>query len=136
MTRLTRLTRLTLRLARNPDAGFPDGAPDRGYVVVAPLDGEHMLDPALWHDNKAQCTVHRFSPVSGESAQGFLTHHGSRWRFAWDDADEGPDDEGLNLATHRLEPLAYVTMTSPLAGSPDGTGARPLVFQITEATKL
>jgi hypothetical protein len=133
---MTRLTRLTLRLARNPEAGFPDGSHDRGYVVMAPLDTDHRLDAGLWHKTKDRCTVHRFSPVPGESAEGLLTHRGSHWRFAWDDEDEGPDDDGWNLGTHHLEPLAYVTITSPMAGSPTGQGGLPLVYQVTEAVKL
>lgn len=133
---MTQLTRLTLRLARNPDAGFPDGSPERGYVMIAPLDGDHRLDPILWQASKERCTVRRFSPVAGESAEGFLALRGSQWRFAWDDEDEGPDEDAWNLAAHRLEPAAYVTITSPLAGSPTGEGGQPLVYQVTDAVKV
>jgi len=38
------LTRITLRLTRNPDAGFPEGDDHHGYVVVAPVDGDGKLD--------------------------------------------------------------------------------------------
>jgi hypothetical protein len=32
------LTRVILRLGRNPDAGLPDGDDNYGYVIHAPLD--------------------------------------------------------------------------------------------------
>jgi hypothetical protein len=125
---MTRLTRLTLRLARNPEAGFADGADDRGYVLVAPLDQDERLDPVLWRDTKDRCTVRRFSPVSGESADGLLTHHDGHWRFTYDDEDEGPDEAGWKLASHQMVVGAYVTITSG--------GGVPLVYRITEALRL
>jgi hypothetical protein len=125
---MTRLTRLTLRLARNPDAGFPDGDDRYGYVLVAPLDGDHRLDAALWQTERAACTVRRFSPEPGESAGGLLTHRGSHWRFAWDEQDEGPDDAAWKLADHRLEPGAYLTIAN-------GDG-EALVYRVTEAVKV
>ena len=70
------LTRVTLRLGRNPDAGFPDGNDNHGYVIVAPLDLEGMLDLELWRDNKASCTVNRFSPDPDEIA-AYIEEHGS-----------------------------------------------------------
>src|SRR5690606_19558444 len=46
------LTRIILRLGRNPDAGYPDGADDYGYVINAPLDVNGKLDAALWRETK------------------------------------------------------------------------------------
>jgi hypothetical protein len=125
---MSHLTRLTLRLARNPDAGFPEGARDRGYVVIAPLDKDAHLDAELWRARKADCVVTRFSPDAEDRADGLLTHQGSHWRFAYDEDGEGPDEAGWKLASHRLEVGAYVTITN-------GDG-EALVYQITEAADV
>ena len=55
------LTRVVMRLGRNPDAGYPDGDEHHGYVVVAPLDKDGKLDLELWRAHKEKCTVDRFS---------------------------------------------------------------------------
>lgn len=125
---MSHLTRLTLRLARNPVAGYPEGANDRGYVLIAPLNGDAMLDADLWRLNRHQCTVMRFSPDDDERADGVLTHRGNQWRFAYDEDNEGPDEPGWKLASHRLEPGAYVTITS-------GEG-QALVYKITDAVQI
>ena len=51
------LTRMTLRLARNPEAGYPTGDDRHGYVVVAPLRQDGHLDAEAWKAHRAQCTV-------------------------------------------------------------------------------
>ena len=85
------LTRVVMRLGRNPDAGYPDGDEQHGYVVVAPLDKDGKLDLELWRANKETCTVDRFSPDPDEKADGWLSHRGSHWYFRYDEEDEGPD---------------------------------------------
>ena len=67
------LTRLTLRLSRNPEAGFPEGDDSQGYVITAPLDKDGKLDADLWRAHKKACTVIRFSPEESEKADGWLT---------------------------------------------------------------
>lgn len=119
------LTRLILRLGRNPDAGYPEGADDYGYVVNAPLDQSGKLDPALWRETKALCTVRRFHPNEAP-ADGWLRHRGDNWYFWYDEADEGPEEPGFKLGAHELRAGEYVTIR-------EGDGDA-LTFRIAEAT--
>lgn len=121
------LTRVTLRLGRNPEAGLPDGDDHHGYVILAPLDADARLDAKLWAERKRACTVRRFRP--GEAASdGWLRHRGDRWFFWYDEADEGPAEDVENLAAHRLVAGEYVTIR-------EGGGA-PLTFRVTEAVHV
>lgn len=122
------LTRVTLRLGRNPDAGFPDGNDNHGYVIVAPLDLEGMLDLELWRDNKASCTVNRFSPDPDEIADGWLTHRGSYWFFHYDEDREGPDEPVYRLGEHSMRVGDYLTIHEA-----DGDD---LTYKITETVRL
>lgn len=119
------LTRVVMRLGRNPDAGFPDGDNDQGYVVVAPLDKDGRLDLDLWRANKADCTVDRFSPDPAEKADGWLTHRGSHWFFHYDEEDEGPDEPVFKLGDHVMRVGEYLTIHEA-----DG---HDMTFKITEA---
>jgi hypothetical protein len=119
------LTRLILRLGRNPGAGYPEGADDYGYVVNAPLDQTGKLDPALWRETKALCTVRRFHPNEAP-ADGWLRHRGDNWYFWYDEADEGPEEPGFKLGAHELRAGEYVTIR-------EGDGDA-LTFRIAEAT--
>jgi hypothetical protein len=57
---LMTLSRITLRLARNPGTEFAGGDDRRGYVIVAPLDSKGFLDEAAWKAGKESCTVRHF----------------------------------------------------------------------------
>ena len=107
---MTGLSTVVLRLARNPDAGYPDGDPARGYAIVAPLDREGHLDASAWRAAKEKCTVNRFSPDPDEHADGWLSHRGSHWYFRYDEEDEGPDEPVFRLGEHRLAIGEYVTI--------------------------
>ena len=122
------LTRVVMRLGRNPDAGFPDGDNDQGYVVVAPLDKDGRLDLDLWRANKADCTVDRFSPAPAEKADGWLTHRGSHWFFHYDEEGEGPDEPVYRLGDHTLRLGDYLTIHEA-----DGDD---LTYKITETTSV
>ncbi|WP_203293083.1 hypothetical protein [Maricaulis parjimensis] len=122
------LTRVVMRLGRNPDAGFPDGDDEQGYVVVAPLDGDGRLDVELWRANKAKCTVDRFSPDPDEKADGWLTHRGSHWFFHYDEEGEGPDEPVYRLGDHTLRMGDYLTIHEA-----DGDD---LTYKITETTPV
>lgn len=121
------LTRVILRLGRNPEAGFPDGSDDHGYVLVAPLDNDGRLDSERWRDNKEACTVRRFHPHE-PAATGWLRHRGDNWYFWYDEADEGPEEPLFRLASHRLAPGEYVTVR-------EGHGD-PLTFRVAEALRV
>ncbi|WP_417468767.1 hypothetical protein [Maricaulis sp.] len=122
------LTRVVMRLGRNPDAGFPEGDDHHGYVVIAPLDKDGKLDVDLWRANKEECTVDRFSPDESEKADGWLSHRGSRWFFRYDEEEEGPDEPVYRLGEHMMRLGDYLTIHEA-----DGDD---LTYKITEATPL
>lgn len=104
------LSRITLRLARNPEAGFPEGDDARGYSIVAPLDGAGAIDAEGWRAHKSACTVRRFSPDEAEIADGWLTRRGANWHFHYDEADDGPDEPLHRLGEHRMAVGEYITV--------------------------
>lgn len=122
------LTRVVMRLGRNPDAGFPDGDDHHGYVVIAPLDKDGKLDVELWRANKDACTVNRFSPDATETADGWLSHRATRWFFRYDEDEEGPDEPVYRLGDHTMRIGDYLTIHEA-----DGDD---LTFKITEARPL
>jgi hypothetical protein len=120
------LTRVVMRLGRNPEAGYPGGDDHFGYVVIAPLDKDGLLDAKLWRANKAKCTVVRFTPDHEDDADGWLTHRGDQWWFHYDDeGEEAPDEPVYRLGDHRLRLGEYVTIHEA-----DG---EDLTFKVTEA---
>jgi hypothetical protein len=121
-----RLTRVIMRLARNP--GVPEGDDSRGYVIVAPLDSEGRFDAALWREHKEACTVRRFSPDKGEIADGWLTNRGGHWYFHYDEAHEGPDEPVYRLADHQFRVGDYVAVREK-----DGD---TLTYKVTETQKV
>ncbi len=104
------LTRIVMRLARNPDAGFPDGDDKQGYVLVAPLDSEGRLDPDAWREAKEKCVVVRFTEDDDNEADGWLSRRGENWYFRYDEEDEGPDEPAFKLGDHQLRIGDYVTI--------------------------
>jgi hypothetical protein len=125
---MAHLTRVTLHLARNPHAGFPDGDERHGYVLMAPLDRDGRLDSDLWRAHRAACTVRRFTPGHDNDADGWLTHRGSSWRLRYDEDDEGPDEGLHRLGEHTLRLGDYVTVEDP-----DGPA---LVYRVGEAVEV
>ncbi len=121
------LTRVILRLGRNPQAGYPDGDDDYGYVIQAPLDANSRLDAQLWREKKEQCTVRRFHPHEAP-ADGWLRHRGDNWHFWYDEADEGPEEPLFKLGSHELRAGEYVTVR-------EGDGD-VLTFRIAETTHI
>jgi len=121
------LTRVTLRLGRNPDAGFPDGDDNYGYVIHAPLDSNNKLDADLWRAKRDHCTVRRFHP-SETPADGWLRHRGDNWYVWYDEADEGPEEPVFKLGAHELRPGEYVTIT-------EGDGDI-MTFRVAEAVRV
>ncbi|MBI1187038.1 MAG: hypothetical protein GC206_06860 [Alphaproteobacteria bacterium] len=125
---MSALTAITMHLARNPKAGFPEGDAQRGYRIVAPLDDGARLDVVRWREAKANCTVNRFSPDESERADGWLSHRGSHWYFRYDEEEEGPDEPLFRLGDHVLRVGEYVTVTE--------AGEEPLVYRVTDTTPL
>jgi hypothetical protein len=119
------MTRITLRLARNSSS--PEGDSERGYVLLAPLGADGMIDPDIYAAAKAACTVRRFGPGI-DAVEGKLKRHASVWYFDYD-AQRTPDDEPVfKLGDHRFLPGDYVTITDE-----EGT---PLTYQVSEAVRV
>jgi hypothetical protein len=125
---MTALSTITLRLARNPDAGVPNGDPHRGYRIVAPVDKQGRLDVEAWRAAKEACTVIRFSPDAAERADGWLTHRGSHWYFRYDEEEEGPDEPIYRLGEHKLSVGEYVTI--------HGGDEDALVYRVADVSAL
>ena len=102
------LHQVVLRLARNP--GFPEGDEGQGYVLIAPLDADHKLDPAAWKKNASACAVARFKHGEERDATGLLKHNGSRWFFDYEDRRDDDDEPVFRLGDHRLALGEYVTI--------------------------
>jgi len=54
---LVPLSRIVMRLARNPGTEFADGDDHRGYTLVAPLTADGHLDAAAYAKARGACTV-------------------------------------------------------------------------------
>jgi len=123
---MTSLKRITLRLARNPEAGAPEGDPRRGYTIVAPLDGEGRIDIEAWRAARQKCKVVRFSPDPDDRADGWLTHKGAYWFFHYDEDLEGPDEPVFRLGDHRMAVDEYVSIRQSEGDA--------LVYRITDVS--
>ena len=120
------LSRIVMRLARNPGTEFADGDDHRGYALVAPLTADGHLDEAAYAKAKIACTVRRFAPDE-DPAEGRLARHGRSWSFDYE--DEPVDEEPLyRLGQHRFAVGEYVSVTDE-----DG---RPLTYKVTEVTAV
>lgn len=102
------LRRVRLELARCAD--FPDGSPDHGYELTAPLYSDGSLAPGLWRQAKEKCTVTRF--WAGEpDRKGLLRHVGRGWRFDYNRHANDDDEPFFKLDRHHLTPGSYVSIT-------------------------
>lgn len=117
------LSRIVLRLARNPGTEFADGDDHRGYALVAPLSEDGHLDVAAFRANADQCTVRRFAPDE-DPIEGRLVHTGERWRFDYPDLAAHEDEAVYRLKDHRFEIGAYVAIADE-----DG---RLLTYKVTD----
>jgi hypothetical protein len=105
------LSRITMRLARNPGTEFAGGDDHRGYALTAPLTAEGHLDEAAYGKSRDHCTVRRFAPDEA-AVEGRL-------------AAASDDDEPVyRLGMHRFAIGEYVTVSDE-----DG---RPLTYKVVE----
>ncbi len=117
------LSRIVMRLARNPGTEFAGGDDHRGYALVAPLTPDGHLDEAAYGAAKAKCTVRRFAPDE-DAADGRLARKGKVWFFDYDEGDSADDEPLYRLGDHRFAVGEYVTITDD-----DG---RPLTYKVME----
>jgi hypothetical protein len=117
------LSRIVMRLARNPGTEFAGGDDHRGYTLTAPLTTDGYLDEKSFAAVRDQCQVRRFAPDENP-ADGRLARRGERWFFDYDE-DQSADDEPIHkLGLHRFAVGEYVTVTDD-----DG---RPLTYKVVE----
>ena len=121
------LSRIVLRLARNPGTEFAGGDDHRGYTLVAPLDAAGKLDADAFGKAAKSCTVHRFAPDE-DPIDGVLDRRASRWFFNYGEDDDVGDEPVFRLGDHVFAVGEYVTVT-------DENG-RPLTYKVTEATPV
>jgi hypothetical protein len=107
------MPRVDLVLATGP--GFPQGSPERRYVLEVMLTPGGMLDEAAWQADPAPWSARRHWP--GDDRQGDVQlDPDSGWSLRLDPA-EGPDPEAHNAPLHamlrnvgQLRPGEYVTI--------------------------
>ena len=121
------MSRITLRLARNPSTPFVEGDPERGYVLLAPLTADGKIDADVYAAAKAACTVRRFGPGM-DAVEGRLRRHASVWYFDYDPERSSDDEPGFKLGDHRFLPGDYITIT-------DDAGT-PLTYQVSEMVQI
>lgn len=121
------LSRIVMRLARNPGTEFAEGDDHRGYTVVAPLLEDGKLDVDAFQNARADCSVRRFAPDE-EAVNGRLARRGQNWFFDYDDADDADDEPVHRLGDHRFTVGEYVSVADE-----DG---RMLAYRVTEVTPL
>ncbi|MDI1364473.1 MAG: hypothetical protein PSX79_06325 [bacterium] len=121
------LSRIVMRLARNPGTEFAGGDDHRGYTLTAPLTAEGRLDEAAYAKSKAACSVRRFAPDE-DVADGLLARKGDRWFFDYDSTDSADDEPVHRLGDHRFATGEYVTVTDE-----DG---RPLTYKVMEVVAV
>ncbi len=106
-TRLLRHVRL--ELARDHD--FPNGSPERGYELVAPLDDDGHLVPEAWKTLRDRCRVKRFWAHEATEVGHIVRKPGGHWAFHYDiHGDPDHDETGFHLDTHRFVPGEYVSI--------------------------
>jgi hypothetical protein len=117
------LSRIVMRLARNPGTEFAGGDDHRGYALTAPLTADGLLDEGAYSKAKDACTVRRFAPDE-DPIDGRLARKGQRWFFDYDEEDAADDEPVHRLGQHRFTVGEYVTVTDE-----DG---RPLTYKVVE----
>ena len=99
---------IRIELAREP--GHVEGDPGVAYVIVAPLDGNDRIDPALWRKHREACRIARLRPAQ-EDRFGHLVHRqGGGWAFHYSSTENSPDEVGFHLADERFTPGEYVSI--------------------------
>lgn len=110
---MTQFHHIRLELAREP--GHPDGAPDEGYDIVAPLDADGRLDGDAQRAQPDRGHVRRFSRNETVSA-GRLRHGpGGQWVLDMDQGD-AEDAIGFRFEDERFVVGEYVSLTQPSGG--------------------
>ena len=120
------LSRIVMRLARNPGTEFADGDDHRGYTLTAPLTADGKLDEGGLKSVKGGATVRNFVPDE-DAREGKLGRRGERWFFDFGDEAEG-EEPLYRIGEHRFAVGEYISIT-------DEEG-RLLTYKVTEVTSV
>jgi hypothetical protein len=100
--------RIRIELAREP--GHPEGDVSVGYVIIAPLDTDDRINPALWREHRGACRIARLRPDRQDN-HGHLVHRqGGGWAFHYDSDANMPDEVGFHFADERFAFGEYVSI--------------------------
>ena len=100
---------IRLELARSP--GFPDGSPERSYLIHLPVNDHGIVDLDQFRRAPELATVHRRWPGERDRS-GYVIHKRAGWAFSYAVGDL--DDENVfHLERHPLRVGEYVTVTEP-----------------------
>ena len=121
------LSRIVMRLARNPGTEFADGDDHRGYTLTAPLTADGLVDESGWREARDRCTVRRFQP-DDDPQEGRLARRGDKWFFDYDEGDAADDEPVFRLGQHRFAVGEYVSVT-------DEEG-RLLTYKVTDVAPV
>jgi hypothetical protein len=100
----TQFRQIRIELAREP--GHPEGDTGFAYLIIAPLDADDRIDPALWREHREACRIARLRPGQADE-HGHLLHRGGGWTFHYANA---PDEVGFHFADDRFVPGEYVSI--------------------------
>jgi hypothetical protein len=121
------LSRIVMRLARNPGTEFAGGDDHRGYALTAPLTADGHLDETAYAKAREACAVRRFAPDE-DPVDARLARRGTRWYFDYEDEGSAEDEPVYRLGEHRFVVGEYVTVTDE-----DG---RPLTYKVVEVAPV
>ncbi len=99
---------ISLELAREP--GHPDGEHDVGYVIVAPVRSDGLIDADIWKKHREACRIVRRRP-NEQDELGHLVHHpGGAWSFHYNGEVNLPDEAGYHFADEHFVTGEYVSI--------------------------
>jgi hypothetical protein len=107
---MTQFHHIRLELAREPD--HPAGAPNEGYDIVAPLDGEGRLDGDALRGEPERGHVRRFSQDQTVSKGQLRQGSGGRWILDMEDGS-AEDAVGFRFGEERFVIGEYVSLSLP-----------------------
>jgi len=104
----TQFRQIRIELAR--ERGHPEGDTDVAYVIVAPLDSDDRIDPALWREHREACRIVRLRPGQEDRAGHLVHRQGGGWAFHYSTSAKMPDEVGFHFADERFAPGQYVSI--------------------------
>ena len=98
--------KIRIELAREPH--HPEGDAGVAYVIVAPLNANDKIDPALWRAHREACRITRTRP-NEDDEHGHLVHRqGGGWILHYE--SNKPDATGFHFADERFVSGEYVSI--------------------------